>query len=52
MQQTRLLLALTFGLAIIGSAAQADDKKPNILVIWGNDIGTEAPRQNKRFIDK
>src|SRR5687767_7602240 len=35
----RQLLALALGLALIGSAAQAADKKPNILVIWGDDIG-------------
>ena len=32
-------LALALGLALIGSAAQAADKKPNILIIWGDDIG-------------
>jgi arylsulfatase len=33
------LLALCLGLALIGSAAQAQQKKPNILVIWGDDVG-------------
>ena len=34
-------LALAFGLALIGAASsQAADKKPNILVIFGDDIGT------------
>src|SRR5215468_9965650 len=42
--QVRLLglraLGLFFAvLAMIGSAAAADDKKPNILVIFGDDIG-------------
>jgi len=33
-------LAFALGLALIGSAAQAADaKKPNILVIWGDDVG-------------
>ena len=33
-------LALAFGLALIGAASsQAADKKPNILVIFGDDIG-------------
>ncbi len=35
-------LALAFGLALgVLASAQAADKKPNILVIWGDDIGTE-----------
>jgi arylsulfatase len=34
------LLALALGLALCGSAdVQAADKKPNILIIWGDDIG-------------
>lgn len=34
------LLTLLLGLALMGSVAQAADaKKPNILVIWGDDIG-------------
>src|SRR5437667_9128263 len=32
-------LALALGLALIASAAQAADKKPNIVIIWGDDIG-------------
>jgi arylsulfatase len=32
-------LALALGLALIGSAAQAADKKPNIIVIMGDDVG-------------
>ena len=31
--------ALALGLALIGSVAQAADKKPNILIIWGDDVG-------------
>jgi len=33
-------LALVFGLMLMGlAAAQAADKKPNILILWGDDIG-------------
>jgi arylsulfatase len=28
-------------LPIVGQAAAADAKKPNILVIWGDDIGRD-----------
>jgi arylsulfatase len=40
MKPTGRTLALALGLALIGSATQAADKKPNILVIFGDDIGT------------
>ncbi|MCE9610303.1 MAG: arylsulfatase [Chthoniobacter sp.] len=33
------ILTLALGLAFIGSAAQAADKKPNFLILWGDDIG-------------
>jgi hypothetical protein len=37
---TLTTLALALGLALIGSAsAQAASKRPNIVVIWGDDIG-------------
>jgi arylsulfatase A-like enzyme len=37
---TLKLLTLAFGLALgILASAQAADKKPNILIIWGDDIG-------------
>jgi arylsulfatase len=39
MKTIRQIIALVFGLALIGSAAQAADKKPNILILWGDDIG-------------
>ena len=40
MKRTRHILALVLGLALIGSsAAQGGAKKPNILVIFGDDIG-------------
>jgi arylsulfatase len=32
-------LALALGLALISSAAHGQQKKPNIVVIWGDDIG-------------
>ena len=35
----RVLAALVVGLAFIAGPAAAADKKPNILVIWGDDIG-------------
>ena len=34
-----LLAAIVFGLAFIACPAFAADKKPNILVIFGDDIG-------------
>ena len=38
---TRMLkpVLVLFLLAISGNAASADSDKPNILVIWGDDIG-------------
>ncbi len=33
------LLALTLGLGFTSPAAEAQQKKPNILIIWGDDIG-------------
>jgi arylsulfatase A-like enzyme len=41
------LLAVT-GLALLSAMAQAADKKPNILVIWGDDIGTWNVSHNSR----
>jgi len=37
--RARLILMLVLGLALVVSAAGAADKKPNIVVIWGDDIG-------------
>jgi arylsulfatase A-like enzyme len=38
--QKLILLTLAFGLAIsVGASAQAQDKKPNILFIMGDDVG-------------
>ncbi len=40
MKPIRNYLALALGLALIGSGAHAaDKKKPNILIIWGDDVG-------------
>ncbi|MCW1924466.1 sulfatase-like hydrolase/transferase [Luteolibacter arcticus] len=33
-------LSLALGLALAGSAAQAQQKKPNIIMIMGDDVGT------------
>ncbi len=33
-------LALAFGLVLIGSSAHAQQKKPNIIMIMGDDVGT------------
>ena len=39
MKPIRHIVTLALGLALIGSAAQAADKKPNILILRGDDIG-------------
>ncbi len=39
------LFAIVFGVSV---AAQAADKQPNILVIWGDDIGTQNISHNNR----
>ena len=36
-----LIVALLCGLCLFAGAAFAQDKKPNILVIWGDDIGND-----------
>jgi hypothetical protein len=42
-------LALTFGLVLgILAPAKAAEKKPNILVIWGDDIGNQNISYNSR----
>jgi arylsulfatase len=48
MIQRSKTLALVLGLALFGSGAEAADKKPNILVIWGDDIGTWNISHNNR----
>jgi arylsulfatase len=42
------LLLIAFALAFTGLGAVAQDKKPNILVIWGDDIGTWNISHNNR----
>ena len=36
-----LIVALLFGFGLFSGAAYGADKKPNILVIWGDDIGQD-----------
>ncbi len=43
---TALIMSLLF--LVCSLTAQADDKKPNILVIWGDDIGTWNISHNNR----
>ena len=43
-----VLAAIVVGLAFVASPAFAADKKPNILVIWGDDIGTWNISHNNR----
>ena len=42
------LITIALGLALTVSAAQAQQKKPNILVIWGDDIGIWNISHNNR----
>jgi arylsulfatase len=46
------LSLLTAGMVLFGaiSPAQAADKKPNILVIWGDDIGNQNISHNSRGV--
>jgi arylsulfatase len=46
------LSLLTAGAALFGviAPAQAADKKPNILVIWGDDIGIQNISYNKTVV--
>ena len=45
---TLLVVAVMTGLAAWAGQAAAEDKKPNILVIWGDDIGTTNISYNNR----
>jgi arylsulfatase len=47
MASVKILSLMALGFGIIASA-QAQDKKPNILVIWGDDIGTWNISHNNR----
>ena len=40
--------ALVAMLGVLGGPAQAQTQKPNILVIWGDDIGTWNISHNSR----
>ena len=42
------LIAMALGLLLTGSGALAQQKKPNILVIWGDDIGYWNISHNNR----
>ena len=44
----RHVLALAAILLVLGGVAQAQSAKPNILVIWGDDIGTWNISHNNR----
>jgi len=46
------LLAAGFALFITFGSVQAAEKKPNILVIWGDDIGTWNISHNSRGMTK
>jgi arylsulfatase A-like enzyme len=48
MKRTRLIQTLALGLTLVGAVAQAQQKKPNVLVIWGDDIGTWNISHNNR----
>jgi arylsulfatase len=41
-------IALIFAVTLSATLVQAADKKPNILVIWGDDIGTWNISHNNR----
>ena len=38
-KSTKFLLTLSLGLAAVAMPTQVMAKKPNILVMWGDDIG-------------
>ncbi len=42
------VLIASVGLVMTGDAARAQNKKPNVLVIWGDDIGTWNISHNNR----
>jgi len=46
--KTKNILALFLGLSLAASLAHAQQKKPNVLVIWGDDIGTWNISHNNR----
>ena len=44
-----LTAALVASVAMVPAAEAQTAKKPNVLVIWGDDIGTENIASNKKF---
>jgi arylsulfatase A-like enzyme len=48
MKTTRILQTLLCGAIALAAAASAQTKKPNVLVIWGDDIGTWNISHNNR----
>jgi arylsulfatase len=48
MKPTQLIRTALCGLVALAAAASAQTKKPNILVIWGDDIGTWNISHNNR----
>ena len=43
MKIKRYFTAMTLSLAFLGSTAYGEQKKPNIIVIWGDDVGWNNP---------
>jgi arylsulfatase A-like enzyme len=48
MKPTRILQTVLWGAIALAAAASAQTKKPNVLVIWGDDIGTWNISHNNR----
>jgi arylsulfatase len=48
MKPTQLIRTALCGLVALAAAASAQTKKPNVLVIWGDDIGTWNISHNNR----
>jgi arylsulfatase len=48
MKPTRILQIALCGVIALAAAAAAQNKKPNVLVIWGDDIGTWNISHNNR----
>lgn len=47
LKRTPSRLFAVVGIVLLSAMAHAADKKPNILVIWGDDIGIENISYNK-----
>jgi arylsulfatase len=48
LKRTSRRLFAVVGIVLVSAMAHAADKKPNILVIWGDDIGIENISYNNR----